>query len=90
MENPRQTPSYRYSERYGPSPPCFARATLAALSPDDEEYLTVRLDGAALLLDMWIAPGGKFVKGEVSNPPTVIYAGRTILPGADSDESTDP
>jgi chorismate lyase/3-hydroxybenzoate synthase len=27
VENPRQTPSYRYSERYGLRPPCFARAT---------------------------------------------------------------
>jgi chorismate lyase/3-hydroxybenzoate synthase len=28
VENPRQVPAYRYSERYGPRPPCFARATL--------------------------------------------------------------
>ncbi len=27
VENPRQIPSYRYSSRYGPRPPCFARAT---------------------------------------------------------------
>jgi chorismate lyase/3-hydroxybenzoate synthase len=27
MENPRQVPAYRYSRRYGPLPPCFARAT---------------------------------------------------------------
>ena len=27
IENPRQTPSYTYSSRYGPKPPCFARAT---------------------------------------------------------------
>ena len=27
VENPRQTPSYRYSSRYGARPPCFARAT---------------------------------------------------------------
>ena len=27
LENPRQIPSYRYSFRYGPRPPCFARAT---------------------------------------------------------------
>jgi hypothetical protein len=29
VENPRQVPAYRYSARYGPRPPCFARATLA-------------------------------------------------------------
>jgi chorismate lyase / 3-hydroxybenzoate synthase len=28
VENPRQVPAYRYSIRYGPSPPAFARATL--------------------------------------------------------------
>jgi chorismate lyase/3-hydroxybenzoate synthase len=27
VENPRQIPAYRYSRRYGPLPPCFARAT---------------------------------------------------------------
>jgi hypothetical protein len=26
LENPRQVPAHRYSERYGPFPPCFARA----------------------------------------------------------------
>jgi chorismate lyase/3-hydroxybenzoate synthase len=26
VENPRQRPAYRYSRRYGPVPPCFARA----------------------------------------------------------------
>lgn len=28
VENPRQVPAYRYSRRFGPMPPCFARATL--------------------------------------------------------------
>ncbi len=28
IENPRQRSAYRYSEKYGPLPPCFARATL--------------------------------------------------------------
>ena len=27
VENPRQIPAFRYSRRYGPIPPCFARAT---------------------------------------------------------------
>jgi chorismate lyase / 3-hydroxybenzoate synthase len=27
-ENPRQVPAYRYSARYGPLPPCFARGTI--------------------------------------------------------------
>src|SRR5205814_1032606 len=25
VENPRQRPAWRYSERFGPAPPCFAR-----------------------------------------------------------------
>jgi chorismatase FkbO-like protein len=28
VENPRQVPAYRYSRRFGPLPPCFARATI--------------------------------------------------------------
>ncbi len=28
VENPRQIPAYKYSRRFGPRPPCFARATL--------------------------------------------------------------
>jgi chorismate lyase/3-hydroxybenzoate synthase len=28
VENPRQVPAYRYSARYGPLPPCFARGTI--------------------------------------------------------------
>ena len=31
MENPRQVPAYRYSERFGPRPPCFSRATSVSL-----------------------------------------------------------
>ena len=27
VENPQQIPAFRYSKRYGPLPPCFARAT---------------------------------------------------------------
>ena len=28
MANPRQIAPYRYSKRFGPLPPCFARATV--------------------------------------------------------------
>ena len=31
MDNPRQTASWRYSRRYGPMPPCFARGTISVL-----------------------------------------------------------
>ena len=30
IKNPRQSQSYRYSNRFGPMPPCFARATLTS------------------------------------------------------------
>ena len=32
VENPRQTPAWRYSRRYGPQPPCFSRATIATVN----------------------------------------------------------
>lgn len=35
LENPRQVPAYRYSERFGPRPPCFARATVIDVHPSD-------------------------------------------------------
>lgn len=41
LENPRQLPSYRYSARYGPQPPCFARATLAEIPPGGARRLLV-------------------------------------------------
>jgi len=32
IENPRQTPAWQYSARYGPLPPCFSRATIVDLA----------------------------------------------------------
>lgn len=37
VENPRQVPAYRYSQRFGPRPPCFARAT-RVMRPIDEAW----------------------------------------------------
>jgi chorismate lyase/3-hydroxybenzoate synthase len=31
IENPRQTPAYMYSRRFGPIPPCFSRASVASI-----------------------------------------------------------
>ncbi|CAN5432780.1 hypothetical protein BH09PLA1_BH09PLA1_12560 [soil metagenome] len=31
VENPKQIPAFRYSKRYGPIPPCFARATRVSI-----------------------------------------------------------
>lgn len=41
VENPLQTSSYRYSSRYGPRPPCFARATRLSASPSRYPWLLV-------------------------------------------------
>jgi len=41
IENPRQRPAYRYSARYGPIPPCFARATRVDETPDGTSWLLV-------------------------------------------------
>lgn len=37
VENPRQRPAYRYSQKYGPLPPCFARGTLLAAQSQSGE-----------------------------------------------------
>jgi chorismate lyase / 3-hydroxybenzoate synthase len=41
LENPRQVPAYSYSRRYGPLPPCFARATLVQVPREDRPWLLV-------------------------------------------------
>ena len=41
VENPRQVPSYRYSRRFGPRPPCFARATAVKLGAGDATTILV-------------------------------------------------
>lgn len=41
VENPRQIPAYHYSPRYGPLPPCFARATIARFHPGGPERVLV-------------------------------------------------
>jgi chorismate lyase/3-hydroxybenzoate synthase len=39
IENPRQVSAYHYSRRYGPMPPCFARATLLQGGADEPMVL---------------------------------------------------
>jgi chorismate lyase/3-hydroxybenzoate synthase len=41
IENPRQVPSYRYSSRWGPLPPCFARATRIEMAANGHPWLLV-------------------------------------------------
>lgn len=45
-ENRRQTPAFRYSRRYGPQPPCFARATLI----EDKATTKLLIGGTASVL----------------------------------------
>jgi chorismate lyase/3-hydroxybenzoate synthase len=59
VENPRQVPAYRYSRRFGPMPPCFARATV------------VRPRGAASLL---MVGGTASIRGEESMHETDLAA----------------
>jgi len=40
IENPRQRAAYRYSGKYGPLPPCFARATLLPDAGDNQDAAT--------------------------------------------------
>ena len=41
VENPRQVPSYKYSRRFGPRPPCFARATAVNWAGDNSTTILV-------------------------------------------------
>ena len=52
VENPRQIPAYRYSERFGPLPPCFARASVveAPSPPDGAAAPWVVVSGTASVL----------------------------------------
>lgn len=46
IQNPRQTPAAHYSKRYGPLPPCFARATRIDLA----ERRTLFVSGTAAIV----------------------------------------
>ncbi len=45
VENPRQVQAYRYSARFGPMPPCFARATIAP--PNGSDVTTLLIGGTS-------------------------------------------
>jgi len=68
IENPRQTPAHRYSDRYGPLPPCFARATLVVAPPGSSQRLA-------------IVAGTASIVGEDSQHPADLAAqlGETLL-----------
>ena len=41
VENPRQIPAFRYSKKYGPLPPCFARAMIVPTLSDRGRTLLI-------------------------------------------------
>ena len=55
VENPRQIPAFRYSARYGPRPPCFARATVAA-DPRGEGLLLLVAGTASICGEQTLHP----------------------------------
>lgn len=50
VENPRQCAAYRYSDAYGPLPPCFARATLVADDTPTNNARRVLVGGTSSIL----------------------------------------
>lgn len=56
VENPRQVPAYKYSRRFGPRPPCFARATQLAHPVGDAWWLLVA-GTASIRGELTVHPG---------------------------------
>lgn len=84
VENRRQVPAYRYSKRYGPRPPCFARATV--LEPGGLDGL-LPSSGRVLL-----AGGTASIRGESSEHVGDLGAqlGETLLNLKALVEAADP
>lgn len=79
VENPRQTPAWKYSGRYGPLPPCFPRGTIVDLAGQR----TLLIGGTASVVgeDSWHA--GQFdaqVQETLLNLDTLIRAADGRLP----------
>lgn len=55
VDNPRQIKPYRYSQKYGPLPPCFARATV--LHPADRKPLLLVGGTASIVGEESVHPG---------------------------------
>ena len=79
VENPRQTPSYRYSSRYGPLPPCFARATRVRVDPARSPWLLVG-GTASVRGEETVFPGDLEAQAEetLCNLAAVVAAGLGI------------
>jgi chorismate lyase/3-hydroxybenzoate synthase len=73
VENPRQTPAWQYSARYGPLPPCFSRAMIVEL----EGRRTLLIGGTASVVGEDSQHAGEFdaqVEETLLNLEAVIRA----------------
>ena len=80
VENPRQTPSWRYSSRYGPLPPCFSRATIV----DIAGRRTLLIGGTASVVGEDSRHAGQFdaqVEETLLNLEALIQATSASCPG---------
>ena len=57
-ENPRQIPAYRYSQRHGPLPPCFSRATVMD-HPFHDDSRWILIGGTASVVGEESIHGGR-------------------------------
>lgn len=93
IENPRQVPAYRYSRKFGPLPPCFARATLLRRQPFQTDLLLV--GGTASIVGEDSRHGGAVVaqtEETFLNLASVVRAacGEPEAPGGESAEEVLP
>lgn len=80
VDNPRQIASCRYSLRYGPKPPCFARGTITSLRG---ERVLLLAGTASIVGEESQHPGN--IKGQVLETLRNIEAVIVNAGGADSD-----
>jgi hypothetical protein len=89
VENPRQTPSWQYSARYGPKPPCFARATIVSHGRDCQ----LLIGGTASIVgedSRHIGDAAGQVEETIANLAALIAAARAgRRPGAPDTIGTD-
>jgi enamine deaminase RidA (YjgF/YER057c/UK114 family) len=75
VENPRQIPAYRYSRRWGPLPPCFARATV--LGPSLYRVPVALLGGTASIRgedSLHVGDSGRQIEETLRNLAALVRA----------------
>ena len=91
VENPRQIPSYRYSRRYGPHPPCFSRAVRVPAHGTTGALLL--LGGTASVVGEETRHPGDLtaqLDETLANLSALITAGLPRAPGPVALQETDP